>query len=471
VAKETEIKTRSDMLARERVGRLLWKLSIPAIIGMMVHGLYNIVDTFFVGRFAGTLAIGGIAIAFPVQMIIMGVGMTIGIGGASVLSRRMGERDKEGASLALGNMILLSLATGLLGLIIGIAFMDPLLRLFGANDALMPTARDYLLVVLIGSPMFTFSMVASSSARAEGNAKVAMNTMLIGAILNIILDPIFIVVLNMGVRGAAVATVLSVTASCIFLLHYYLWSGKSEITFQLHHMKLKPAMVGEIFAIGSSDFARTAAMSLTSAIFNNILRELGGELSIATFGIIFRVMSFVFMPMMGVAQGAQPILGFNYGSLQFNRVKKSFGLAIKATTIFALVGFIIFLLFPGPILRIFSTDEELISMGTTATRWLVLGLPLVGYQHIGTSLFQAIGKAKPAVFLALSRQVLFLIPLVVILSRMLGLQGVWLSFPASDLVSFIVTYMMVTIEMRRLTKAHRESSFETIASQPRPEGP
>jgi len=333
------------MLARERVGRLLWKLSIPAIIGMMVHGLYNIVDTFFVGRFAGTLAIGGIAIAFPVQMIIMGVGMTIGIGGASVLSRRMGERDKEGASLALGNMFLLSLATGIVGLIFGIAFMDPLLRLFGANDALMPTARDYLLVVLIGSPMFTFSMVASSSARAEGNAKVAMNTMLIGAVLNIILDPIFIVVLNMGVRGAAIATVLSVTASCIFLLHYYLWSGKCEITFQPRHLKLKPAMVGEIFAIGSSDFARTAAMSLTSAIFNNILRELGGELSIATFGIIFRVMSFVFMPMMGIAQGAQPILGFNYGSLQFNRVKKSFGLAIKATTMFALVGFIIFLLF------------------------------------------------------------------------------------------------------------------------------
>ncbi len=465
MSKETEIQSRSDMLARERVGRLLWKLSIPAIIGMLVHGLYNIVDTFFVGRYAGTLAIGGISIAFPVQMIIMGVGMTIGIGGASVLSRRMGARDKEGASLALGNMILLSLAIGVVGLIFGIAFMDPLLRLFGANDALMPYAGDYLLVVLIGSPMFTFSMVASSSARAEGNAKVAMNTMLIGAILNIILDPIFIVGLSMGVRGAAVATVLSVTASCLFLLHYYLWSGKSEITFKLRHMKLKPSMVGEIFAIGSSDFARTAAMSLTSAIFNNILRELGGELSIATFGIIFRVMSFVFMPMMGVAQGAQPILGFNFGSRQFNRVKKSLRLAIKSTTIFAIAGFAIFLLFPGPILSIFSTDPEVIEMGTAATRWLVLGLPLVGYQHIGTCLFQAIGKAKPAIFLALSRQVLFLIPLVIILSRLLGLRGVWLSFPAADFVAFVVTYIMVTLEMRRLTRAHRENTFGEMASQ------
>ena len=464
MAEKREIKTRSDMLAREKVGRLLWKLSMPAIIGMMVQGLYNIVDTFFVGRFTGTLGIGGIAIAFPIQMIIMGIGMTIGIGGASVLSRRMGERDKEGTSLALGNMILLSIAVGLLGLICGIVGMDPMLRLFGATDELMPYAREYILVILIGSPMFTFSMVASSSARAEGNAKVAMNTMLIGAILNIFLDPVFIVFLDMGVRGAAVATVISVTASCLFLIHYYLFSGKSEVTFHMRHMKLNPSMMGEIFAIGSSDFARTAAMSLTSAIFNNILGNLGGAVPIAAFGIIFRVMSFVFMPMVGIAQGAQPILGFNFGAQQFNRVKKSLGLAIRSATMVALAVFVVFLLFPGPILRIFSTDEELIKVGITATRWLVLGLPLVGYQHIGTSLFQALGKAKPAIFLAMSRQVLFLIPMVIILSKLLGLQGVWLSFPASDSIAFVVTYIMVTHEMRRLTRAHEKSSLGKVAS-------
>jgi putative MATE family efflux protein len=290
-----------------------------------------------------------------------------------------------------------------------------------------------------------------------------MNTMLIGAVLNIFLDPVFIVVLDMGVRGAAIATVISVTASSIFLL-YYLLSGKSEILLQLHHMKLKPAIAGEIFAIGSSDFARTAAMSLTSAIFNNILRHYGGELPIATFGIIFRIMSFVFMPMVGIAQGAQPILGFNFGAQQYNRVKKSLRLAIKSATLVALVGFAVFLLFPGPILRIFSTDEELIAMGTTATRWLVLGLPLVGYQHIGTSLFQAVGKAKPAIFLALSRQVLFLIPMVLILSHLLGLQGVWLSFPAADLTSFAVTYVMVTYEMRSLTRAHEDNALGETAS-------
>jgi putative MATE family efflux protein len=455
VTQQTEIKTRSDMLASEKIGRLLFKLSAPAIIGMMVQGLYNLVDTIFVGQFTGILGIGGITIAFPIQMIMMGIGMTIGIGGASLISRRMGERDNEGASLALGNMVALSLVTGILCMVAGLSFLDPLLRLFGATDNLMPNAEAYIMVILIGSPVITFSMVASSSARAEGNAKVAMNTMLIGAILNIALDPVFIVFLNLGVRGAAIATVLSITASSIFLLRYYL-SGKSEITFKPHHMRLKVGIVREIFAVGVSDFARTAAMSLTSALFNNILRRLGGELPIATFGVIFRVMSFVFMPMIGIAQGSQPILGFNYGAKQFRRVKKGLHLANWSASVISVAGFLVFFIFPVPILRIFNDDPKLIAMGKDAMRMLAIGLPLVGYQAIGTSLFQAIGKAKPAVFLAMSRQVLFLIPMVIILSRLFGLTGVWVSFPSADIVSFIVTLAMVTYEMKRLTASHEQ---------------
>jgi putative MATE family efflux protein len=464
VTEDTEIRTRSDMLARERIGRLLWKLSVLAIIGMMVQGLYNIVDTFFVGRFTGTLGIGGIAIAFPIQMILMGIGMTIGIGGASILSRRMGQKDLEGASFALGNMILLSLMMGLFSLFLGIAVLNPLLRIFGANDVLMPYSKAYLMVILFGSPMIVFSMVASSAARAEGNTKVAMNTMLIGAIFNIFLDPIFIVFFGLGVQGAAIATVISITASCTFLLRYLL-SGKSEILLRLHHMKLKKSIVKEIFAVGSSDLARTSAMSMTSALFNNILRSLGGELPIATFGVIFRVISFVFMPMIGIAQGAQPILGFNFGAKQYGRVKKSLRLANRSATAIASVGFLIFVLFPGPILQIFSNDKRLITLGTEATRWLVLGLPLVGYQSIGTSLFQALGKAKPAIFLALSRQVLFLIPMVVILSRIYGIRGVWLSFPAADSVSFTVTFIMVTYELRNLSRVSKDKALD-IVSQP-----
>ena len=439
------------MLAREKIGKLLWKLSFPAIIGMMVQGMYNIVDTFFVGRYTGTLGIGGTAVAFPIQMIVMGIGMTIGIGGASILSRRMGERDHEGASTALGNMILLSLVTGVACAAAGLAGITPLLRLFGANDALMPYATDYITVILIGSPLFTFSMVASSAARAEGNAKVAMNTLLVGGILNVILDPIFIIALGMGVKGAAIATVISVGASCAFLL-VYLQSGRSEIRLDWGHMRLKEPIVRENFAVGSSDFARTAAMSLTSAIFNNILRALGGEIPIAAFGIIFRIISFVFMPMIGIAQGVQPILGFNFGARQFDRIREGLNLANRSTTALALVGFVVFLSFPAPILGIFSTDPRLIEMGSSAMRWLILGLPLVGYQNIGTSLFQAIGKARPAIILAFSRQVLILIPVVIVLSRLLGLRGVWLSFPVADVLAFVVTYAMVRRELRLLAR-------------------
>lgn len=466
MTERTDIKTRSDMLAREKIARLLWKLSMPAIIGMMVQGLYNIVDTIFVGRFTGTLGIGGIAIAFPIQMILMGIGMTIGIGGASLISRRMGEKNRAGVDLTFGNMVLLSLVTGLACTFLGLVALNPLLRLFGANDVLLPYSKAYIMVILLGSPMITFSMTASSAARSEGNAKVAMNTMIIGAVLNIFLDPVFIVFLGLGVRGAAVATVISMTASSLFLLRYFL-SGKSEISFHMNYMRLKTPIVKEIFAVGSSDFARTAAMSMTSALFNNILRTLGGELPIATFGIIFRVLSFVFMPMMGIAQGAQPILGYNFGAKRFDRVKKSLGLANRSASLIAMGGFLIFIVFPAPILKIFSNDPKLIAMGTSAVRMLVIGLPLVGYQAIGTSLFQALGRARPAVFLAFSRQVLFLIPLVIIMSHIYGLRGVWLSFPAADISSFIVTWMMVRYQLRNLPRIDRDKTFVGIASQPR----
>jgi putative MATE family efflux protein len=460
-----EIKTRSDMLAHEKIGKLLFKLSMPAMIGMMVQGFYNIVDAFFVGRYTGTLGIGATAIAFPIHMILMGIGMTIGIGGASILSRRMGQRDHEGASHALGNMIFLSLATGIIAMIAGIAFVEPLLRLFGANDAIMPYAKEFIVVILMGSPFITFSLVASSAARAEGNAKVAMNTLIIGAILNVFLNPVFIVGFKLGVMGSAIATVISLFASCVFLLRYLL-SGKSEIALKPHHFRLKAPIIREIFAIGSSDFARTAAMSLTSAIFNNILGHLGGELPIAAFGIIFRVLSFVFMPMIGLADGVQPIIGFNFGARQFDRIKESLNLATKSATVIGCVGFLIFEIFPARILSVFSTDAQLIEMGTSAVRWLVLGLALVGYQHIGSGLFQAIGKAKPAIFLAFSRQVLFLIPIVVIFSRIFGLRGVWLSFPAADLISFIVTFIMVRMELRTLSHMHKEEVAGRAAQQP-----
>ena len=444
------------MLANEKIGKLLRTLSVPAIIGMVVQALYNVVDTFFVSRFVGTLGVAGVAVAFPIQMVLIGFGAVVGIGGASLLSRRLGERDREGASLAMGNMILLSMAIGVVSIICGLTFIEPLLRLFGANDDIMPFARSFISVIIMGSPFFIFSMVASSSARAEGNAKVAMLSMVIGGCLNVVLNPIFIIGLGRGVRGSAEASVISAFASCVFLL-FYLLKGKSEIVLKPRHFRLKWPIVREVFAVGSSDFARTAAMSATSAIFNNILEHLGGAVPIAVFGITFRVMSFVIMPIIGIAQGAQPILGFNYGARQFRRVRKCLSLANKSSTVISCIGFVVFMGFPEQIFRIFisSADpnyEQVVAMGVSATRWLALAFPLIGYQNIGASLFQAIGKAGHAVFLASSRQVLFLIPMVLILSKLLGLTGVWLSFPASDITAFAVTWFMVVREQRTLAR-------------------
>jgi len=456
----TELKTRSDMLAKERIGSLLLKMSMPAIIGMMVQALYNLVDTFFIARYAGTLGVGGISIAFPIQMILLGLGVTVGIGGASILSRRMGERNHEGASFALGNMILLSVLMGIVCMAAGMASMEPLLRLFGADSTLMPPAKAYISVILLGGPFMIFSTVASSAARAEGNAKVAMYTLIIGGVLNCLLDPVFIIWLKRGVKGAAEATVISTIVSCCFLL-YYILSGKSEVTLRPHHLRLKWPIVREIFAVGTSDFARTAAMSATSMIFNNIIQRVegGGPVAIAAFGIIFRIMSFVFMPMIGIAQGAQPIIGFNFGARQFQRIRECLHLANKSATLISIVGWVVFMAFPEPILRVFSPDPKLIDMGKDAMRGLTLAFPLIGYQNIGSGLFQAIGKAAPAIFLAFSRQVLFLIPLVLVMSQFMRLLGVWLSFPASDVIAFAVTLVMVTREMK---------AFKRMESLPQP---
>jgi Na+-driven multidrug efflux pump len=387
-----KIQTRSQMLEKERVGRLLFNLSVPAIIGMMVHAFYNIVDTIFVGRYTGPLGIGGIAIVFPIQMIMMSSGMAIGIGGASVISRRMGEGDQKGASLTLGNMVLLSLSGGLFCSVIGFIFLDPLLTLFGANEALLPYSKSYL----------------------------------------------------------------SIIVSSIFLLQYFL-SGKSELSFHYRYMRFDLSIVKEVIAVGLSDFFRSVAMSLTSALVNNALRRLGGEIPIAAFGIIFRSLSIFFMPMMGIAQGVQPIIGFNFGANQLDRVRKGLRLANISTTMIACFGFLVFFLFPRQIFRIFSDNHELISMGIEAIRLFIFSLPVLGYQHIAISLFQALGRARPALFLSIFRQILFLIPLVLVLPRFFGLKGIWLSFPVSDFISFFITFIMVTQLLRSFPAIKRAS--------------
>ena len=447
------MKERDYKLENEKMTKLLMNLSLPATIAMMVNALYNVVDTIFIGRGIGYLAIGGLAIAFPVQMVIMAIAQMIGIGAASAISRSLGAKDIERAEHVAGNSFFSVGVLGILICITGLVFLQPLLRIFGATDILLPYAKEYLQVILIGCIYFPFAVSTNNLIRAEGNAKAAMFSMLIGTILNIILDYIFIFPLNMGIRGAALATILSQLASVIYIL-FYIYGGQSTLKVRLHHLKPEWKILYEIITVGFPSFARQVSGSILAIILNNSLAFYGGELGISVYGVINRVIMFLFMPLFGIVQGMQPIAGYNYGAKKFDRVKEVIKLSIIATTIFASVSTLFGELFPRFIIGMFNNDPELIKNGVYALRMIISMVPIIGVQIIGAALFQSLGKAMPSLFLTLSRQVLFLIPFVLILPRIygLGLIGIWLAFPLADFFSTIITVMLLKNEMKIMEK-------------------
>ena len=448
--------TRSTMLANETVGKLLFKLSLPAIVAMLVTALYNVVDTIFVGHAVGTVGIAGLSVAFPIQMLVMGTAQTFGIGGASLISRHMGAGDAEGSGRTFGNMLVLAVLTGIGFLIIGVVIPIPILYLFGATDTILPSALEYFQIINLSSPLMAFLTTTNGAVRAEGNAKFAMLTMMLGALLNIVLDPIFIFWLDMGIRGAAIATVMANAFGCVLLLSYFS-TGKSEIPVGWRYFRLVKRINYEIVTVGFSSFARTSSLSLTMILLNHTLRTLGGDISIAAFGIMFRLLMFLFMPLNGISQGLQPIVGFNYGAKQYRRVLESVKIANVSATIVASGAFIVFLAFPELFMRCFTKDPMLIASGKNALRFSLFCLPLAGYQIIGGGVFQALGKAIPALLVTLSRQVLILIPMVIILPKFFGLNGVWYAFPVSDATSFLITLILVKKTMRQLTRNRKTS--------------
>ncbi len=447
--KEINMSDRNKMLGEEKISSLLWKLSLPATIGMLVNALYNVVDTIFIGYGVGPLAIGGLTIAFPIQMLVMAIAQMIGIGAASAISRSLGAGDKESADYYAGNSYSLIIILSLIFVGLSITFLDPLLRLFGASDTLLPYAREYMSVIFYGSIFFSFSVSSNNLIRAEGNAKVAMFTMLIGTVINIILDPIFIFVFDMGIRGAALATIVSQFVTFLYVIKY-MYSGKSMLNLKPHHFVLKFNYITEIITVGVPAFVRQVGGSLLAIILNNSLVFYGGDLAISAYGVINRVIMFIFMPMFGVVQGLQPIAGFNYGAKKYARVNEVIKLSIKSLVIYATLGSFIAFLFPEIIFRIFTNDAQVIDIGTGALKIIVLGLPVVGVQIVSSSIYQSLGKAKPALFLSLLRQIILFIPLVLILPRIgnLGIVGIWLTYPLSDLASTAISAYMIKKEMK-----------------------
>ncbi len=443
---------RSYMLENEKIKSLLLKLSLPATIAMLVNALYNLVDAIFIGRSVGTLAIGGLSIALPIQMVVMAIALMIGVGAASAISRSLGAKDIEKADYVAGNSFLAIIVLSGITVILGYTFLEPLLRIFGATDSLLPFAKEYMSIIFMGTIFFSFTVASNNLVRAEGNAKTSMFIMLIGTGLNIILDYIFIMVFNYGVKGAAIATILSQFASFVYVM-IYLYGGKSTLKVKLHHFRPDISILREIFTVGFSSFARNIVGSLVAIIINNSLRIYGGDIAISIYGVINRVIMFLFMPLFGVIQGMQPIAGFNYGAKKIDRVKEVVRLSIITITTLATIGTLVGLLFPDEIMNLFSKEPELAEQGSAVLRIVICMIPIIGVQIVGATLFQSLGKAIPALIVTLLRQIILLIPLVIILPLTLDnkLLGVWLAFPISDLVSSVISAVLLKVEMRKIS--------------------
>ncbi len=445
------MKNATRNLGTEGIGRLLFSLSLPSAIGMIVMASYNIVDAIFIGRGVGPLGLAAVVICFPLNLFTGALAIMAGVGGSSIISRSLGAGDYEKAQRAFGTTIFLATTVGLAMAILAGSFLSPLLELFGATPEILPHAKAYLSVILFGMPFHTFAMAGNHLARAEGRARIAMITMLISAITNVILDPIFIFGLGWGMRGAAIATVISQLVMFTWIFGYY-YTGRSNLHFTLASLRPRFAILREIVGIGLSEFTRMAAGSISIILINSTLVRLGGNTSVAVYGVINRSMSFFFMPLMGIAQGFQPILGYNYGAGNMQRARKVIRLAIITATTFAFVGFLVTKLFPEAIFGFFSKDENLIAEGARAMRLITIVYFLVGFQIIGSAMFQALGKAHAAFILSLSRQVLLLLPMVLLLPRFFGISGVWMAFPVADGLSFFLTLYLFLREMRRLNR-------------------
>lgn len=452
--------THKSILDTDRIGKLLFKLAVPAFFGMLVMALYNVVDTIFIGRYIGSLGIAGLSVVFPFQMLAQGFGMMAGIGGASLVSRTLGAKDIAKAERTLGNAILIGSVFGILMSIIILVNMDFWLGLAGASESILPYAREYMEIVISFAILLTLVMTFHSVVVAAGNAKIPMVAMMCGAGLNIILDAVFIITFKMGIRGAAIATMVSNGASLLIFLWYY-FSGRSPL-------KIKPKIfipdlriLGQIVVIGVSGLAMTLSNSFSAIFLNNLLLIHGGDMAISTFGLINRAMVFIFMPCMVIGQGMQPIIGFNYGARQYDRVFKALKISLIWATGIALAGFFVFYFFPGPIMRIFTTDPDLIAQTIYASKRMFLAIYLLGFISVASIVFQSLGKAIQSFIASVARPALLFIPTLLLLSSLWHLDGIWYTFPATDVLTALVIVLLLIPQIRDL-RVRRDSERQNI---------
>jgi len=438
----------NELLKNEKIGKLLLKFSIPAIIGMVVNALYNVVDRMYIG-WIGPLAMTGIGLSLPLMTLLMGFGMLVGIGAGSRISIKLGEGHQDEAERILGNAFTLLFFIMGAVMVLGLLFKTPLLYLFGASEATIGYADEYLTIILYGAIFQGLGFGLTGVMRSEGHPTIAMMTTIGAALTNIVLDPIFIFGLDMGIAGAALATILSQFFSMMVVI-YHFTKGKSRLKLHSKNLKLSKAVVISIVSIGMSPFFMQVAASVVSVIANNALKAYGGDIAIGAMTVINAIAIFFLMPIFGINQGTQPIVGYNYGAREYGRVKQALKLAITAGVTVATTGFILTQFLTEPLVRIFNSDPELIAVATKGMRIFLSMLPLVGFQIISANYFQAVGKAPKAIFLSLLRQVLVLIPLLIILPKIFGLTGVWYAGPTADFVASLLTAIFLFKELRHL---------------------
>jgi putative MATE family efflux protein len=447
----------SILLGTAPIKKLLFNQAMPAAIGFMVMSLNMMVDTFFVGQYIpnGDLAIGAISVVFPISFLFSSIGMSIGIGGGSIVSRALGANDKSKALLAFNNQVCLTLFLAFLVVIVGVVYKTPMLDLFGAKGQIMEYADIYFSIVLVGIPFLAISMMANNNLRAEGKAKIAMVVLLIPSIVNIFLDYIFIDLMNYGMEGAGWATTISYLGCAAYIFYFYL-AGKGEMKVIPEKFKLNKKIVSETLKLGSVNMVRQGTLSVLAIVLNTSLFKygnldgMGGETAISVYGLAGRLVMFAFFPLIGIAQGFMPIAGYNYGAKNYERLKE----VINAALIygFIIAGFICLILIYSAewIPYLFTKDVDLIKYSPDAIFWLFVTSPVVSFTLISPSYYQAIGKATPALLLTLTKQGLFLIPLVFILPMYYGINGIWYSFPISDIISAIICYYFLRRSIKRL---------------------
>lgn len=440
-------------LGKDEIGSLLWVLSLPAMIGMTVQALYNVVDTFWVGKL-GPEAIAALSICFPIQMLMIAVATGTGIGLTSIISRRLGEKLENEAINAAEHGIMLVLVYGVIVTVLGFFYAGPLLKVFGATPELFVGSKDYISIILLGSTLLFFAILSGSIIQAEGNAGTPMKSMLSGAITNIILDPFFIFGIGpfpeMGIQGAAIATLIGQLASC-YINFRYIFRRQGQLILSLRNFKLSLYILGEIYKVGLPSMVMQLVNSLIMVVLNRILGSYS-YLAISALGVFFRVQSLIFMPVIGLSNGLTPIVGFAYGARRLDRMKEAIKKASLVSFIIMSIGFLAFQLIPGQLVGAFNNDQQLVEMGIECMRNISLLLPFVGPSIIMISVFQAAGKGFTAMWLSLLRQIVFLLPAIFILAKFLDLRGVWLAFPLSDFLAISITALILIKYLNELEK-------------------